>query len=90
MQNLLLLLIAAGSSSLCACTAQPVTHVEPARPAPTIVVREPRAARRAGRLCSLQGWSRSGLPGRASANLFLIARSPGLERASGLRAQTWR
>ncbi|MGF6547239.1 hypothetical protein [Paraburkholderia youngii] len=42
MQNLFLLLIAAGSSSLCACTAQPVAHVEPARPAPTIVVRKPR------------------------------------------------
>jgi hypothetical protein len=42
MQNLLMLLIAAGSSSLCACTTQPQAHVDPVRPAPTIVVHKPR------------------------------------------------
>ena len=40
MENLMLLLIAAGSSSLCACTAQPQVHAE--RPRPVIVVQQPR------------------------------------------------
>jgi hypothetical protein len=42
MQNLLMLLIAAGGSSLCACTTQTAAHVESAKPAPTIVVQRPR------------------------------------------------
>ncbi|MFL9911891.1 hypothetical protein [Paraburkholderia sp. RL17-337-BIB-A] len=40
MQNLLMLLMAAGSSSLCACTTQPQANV--ARPRPVIVVQKPR------------------------------------------------
>ncbi|MFM0700712.1 hypothetical protein [Paraburkholderia sediminicola] len=40
MQNLLMLLVAAGSSSLCACTVQRQVHT--ARPRPVIVVHEPR------------------------------------------------
>ncbi len=40
MQNLLMLLVAAGSSSLCACTAQPQVHAE--RPRAVIVVQKPR------------------------------------------------
>ncbi|AUT75510.1 hypothetical protein C2L64_44815 [Paraburkholderia hospita] len=41
MNNLLMLLIAAGSSSLCACSSQP-QRVETARPVPTIVVQQPK------------------------------------------------
>ncbi|KAA1004346.1 hypothetical protein FVF58_32575 [Paraburkholderia panacisoli] len=40
MENLLMLLIAAGSSSLCACTTQQQAHVE--QPKPLIVVHQPR------------------------------------------------
>jgi hypothetical protein len=40
MENLLMLLIAAGSSSLCACTSQQQAHVE--QPKPLIVVHQPR------------------------------------------------
>jgi hypothetical protein len=40
MSNLLMLLIAAGSSSLCACAAQPQARSAEVRPA--IVVREPK------------------------------------------------
>ncbi|MGF6969540.1 hypothetical protein OKW43_006635 [Paraburkholderia sp. WC7.3g] len=43
MQNLLMLLLAAGSSSLSACTAQPQAHV--ANPRPVIVVQNPRGER---------------------------------------------
>ncbi|SEI20869.1 hypothetical protein [Paraburkholderia hospita] len=42
MNNLLMLLIAAGSSSLCACTSQPQARPEQARPVPTIVVQKPK------------------------------------------------
>ncbi|APA90368.1 hypothetical protein BJG93_32755 (plasmid) [Paraburkholderia sprentiae WSM5005] len=42
MQNLLMLLLAAGSSSLCACTIHTGARVEPAKPAPTIAVQKPR------------------------------------------------
>ncbi|MGF6812799.1 hypothetical protein OKW30_008016 [Paraburkholderia sp. Clong3] len=42
MLNFLMLLFAAGSSSLCACTTQAAAHVEPAKPAPTIIVQKPR------------------------------------------------
>jgi hypothetical protein len=42
MQNLLMLLIAAGGTSLCACTSQPQAHVEQTKAATTIVVRKPR------------------------------------------------
>ncbi|OUL87665.1 hypothetical protein CA602_13080 [Paraburkholderia hospita] len=40
MQNLLLLLMAAGSSSLCACTNQPQTHAASTRS--VIVVQRPK------------------------------------------------
>jgi hypothetical protein len=42
MQNLILLLIAAGSSSLCACTIQPQAEPVPSRHVSTIVIRQPR------------------------------------------------
>ena len=42
MNNLLMLLIAAGSSSLCACSSQPQARVETAKPVPTIVVHQPK------------------------------------------------
>ncbi|OUL84886.1 hypothetical protein CA603_24360 [Paraburkholderia hospita] len=43
MQNfLMMLLVAAGSSSLCACSSQSQARVETAKTAPTIVVRKPK------------------------------------------------
>jgi len=42
MNNLLMLLIAAASSSLCACSSQPQARVETAKPVPTIVVNQPK------------------------------------------------
>jgi len=42
MNNLLMLLIAAGSSSLCACSSQPPLGVDTARRVSTIVVQQPR------------------------------------------------
>ncbi|WP_248558195.1 hypothetical protein [Paraburkholderia terrae] len=42
MNNLLMLLIAAGSSSLCACSSQPQARAETARPVSTIVVQKPK------------------------------------------------
>ena len=41
MNNLLMLLIAAGSSSLCACSSQPQARVETGRPVSLIVVQKP-------------------------------------------------
>ena len=42
MQNLLVLLIAAGSSSLCACTIEPQAQPAQPRHVSTIVIQQPR------------------------------------------------
>ncbi|MGF6997455.1 hypothetical protein P3T25_005832 [Paraburkholderia sp. GAS32] len=42
MNNLLMLLIAAGSSSLCACTIEPQAQPGPSRHVSTIVIQQPR------------------------------------------------
>jgi hypothetical protein len=42
MNNLLMLLIAAGISSLCACSSQPQARVETAKPVPALVVHQPK------------------------------------------------
>lgn len=49
MENFFMLLVAAGSSSLCACTAQPQAHAVSARPA--IVVQAPRGESGDFRVC---------------------------------------
>nr|WP_132457879.1 hypothetical protein [Paraburkholderia sp. BL8N3] len=45
MNNLLMLLIAASGSSLCACSSHPQARVESARPVSTIVVQKPKGER---------------------------------------------
>ncbi|REE07225.1 hypothetical protein B0G71_7708 [Paraburkholderia sp. BL27I4N3] len=42
MQNLMMLLLAAGSSTLCACTIQPQAQPQPSRHISTIVIQQPR------------------------------------------------
>ncbi|TCG01017.1 hypothetical protein BZM26_09670 [Paraburkholderia strydomiana] len=49
MENFLLMLVVAGSSSLCACTAQPQTHAGTTRP--VIVVHAPRGEPGDFRVC---------------------------------------
>ncbi|MGF6637199.1 hypothetical protein OKW35_000234 [Paraburkholderia sp. MM5477-R1] len=49
METFLMLLFAAGTSSLCACTAAPQTHVATARP--VIVVHAPRGEPGDFRVC---------------------------------------